>query len=48
MLKARQAEVERFYLAVSELAAEEREPYLDRMCGTDDELRREVESSCSS
>jgi serine/threonine protein kinase len=44
MLKARQAEVERLYLAVSELAAEEREPYLDRMCGTDDELRREVES----
>jgi serine/threonine protein kinase len=44
MLKARQAEIERLYLAVSELAAEEREPYLDRICGTDDELRREVES----
>ena len=43
MLKERQAEVEKLYLAVCELAAEEREPYLDSMCGTDDELRREVE-----
>ena len=44
MLKERRAEVERLYLAVTELATEERGTYLDRMCGTDDELRREVES----
>jgi len=44
MLKERRAEVERLYLSVSELGPAERELYLDRMCSTDDELRREVES----
>ena len=44
MLKARQAEIERLYLAVSELAPGERTAYLDHRCGSDDELRCEVES----
>jgi serine/threonine protein kinase len=44
MLKQRRADVERLYLAVSELAPGERQAYLDRSCGSDDELRCEVES----
>ena len=44
MLKARQSEIERLYLAVSELAPGERTAYLDRSCGSDEELRCEVES----
>ena len=44
MLKERRADIERLYLSVSELAAGERKAYLDRECGSDSELRREVES----
>jgi eukaryotic-like serine/threonine-protein kinase len=44
MLKERRADVERLYLSVSELGPGERQSYLDRECGSDSELRREVES----
>src|SRR5262245_52841681 len=44
MLKQRRSDVERLYLSASELASEERQAYLDRECGSDQELRREVES----
>lgn len=44
MLKERRADIERLYLSASELAAGERKAYLDRECGSDSVLRREVES----
>jgi eukaryotic-like serine/threonine-protein kinase len=44
MLKERRADVERLYLSVSELGPGERQAYLDRECGSDSELRREIES----
>ena len=44
MLKERWSEIERLYLSASELESSEREAYLDRMCGSDLDLRREVES----
>lgn len=44
MLKERRADVERLYLSAGELGPGEREAYLDRECGSNHELRREVES----
>ena len=44
MLKERRSDVERLYLSASEIAPGERRAYLDRECGSDCELRREVES----
>lgn len=44
MLKERRADVERIYLSASELASGERQAYLDRECGSDQELRHEVET----
>src|SRR5215467_2965427 len=44
MLKERWSEIERLYLSAIELESSEREAYLDRMCGSDLDLRREVES----
>jgi serine/threonine protein kinase len=44
MLKERWSEIERLYLSASELESTERVAYLDRMCGSDLDLRREVES----
>ena len=44
MLKERRAEVERIYLSASELPSGERRAYLDRECGSDQELRHEVET----
>ena len=44
MLKERWSEIERLYLSAIELESSERESYLDRMCGSDLDLRREVES----
>jgi serine/threonine protein kinase len=44
MLRERRSEIERLYLSVSELESTERVAYLDRMCGSDLDLRREVES----
>jgi hypothetical protein len=40
MLKETRAEIERIYLSASELEPGEREAYLDRVCGSDDALRR--------
>jgi serine/threonine protein kinase len=44
MLKVRRTDVERLYLAASELVPGERQAYLDRECRSDTELRREVEA----
>jgi serine/threonine protein kinase len=44
VLKERRRDVERHYRSASELASGERQAYLDRECGSDQELRREVES----
>src|SRR5579864_8401100 len=44
MLKERRAEVGRIYLSASDLASGERQSYLDRECGSDHELRHEVET----
>src|SRR5580704_15751041 len=44
MLKERWSEIERLYLAASEVEPGERAVYLERRCGSDQELRREVES----
>jgi serine/threonine protein kinase len=44
MLKERWSEIERLYLSASELESTERVAYLERMCGSDVDLRREVES----
>jgi len=44
MLKVRWSEIERLYLSASELESTERVAYLERMCGSDVDLRREVES----
>ena len=44
MLKNRRSDVERLYLSASELRPGERQTYLDRECGSDQELRGEVES----
>ena len=44
MLKERRADVERIYLSASVLASGERQAYLDRECGSDQELRHEVET----
>jgi eukaryotic-like serine/threonine-protein kinase len=44
MLKERRSEIERLYLSASELAPAARVAYLERMCGSDLDLRREVES----
>jgi len=44
MLKERRADVERIYLSVSELPSGERHAYLDRECGSDQELRHELET----
>lgn len=44
MLKERRADIERIYLSASELQSGERQAYLDRECGSDTELRREVET----
>ena len=43
MLKERRAHVERIYLSASELSSGERQAYLDRECGSNQELRQEVE-----
>jgi serine/threonine protein kinase len=44
MLKERWSEIEKLYLSASELESTERVAYLERMCGSDLDLRREVES----
>lgn len=44
MLKERWSEIERLYYSASELEPGEREAYLERMCGGDVALRREVDS----
>lgn len=44
MLKERRSDVERLYRSASELGPGERHAYLDRQCGSDYELRREVET----
>src|ERR1700745_1260569 len=44
MLKERWSEIEGLYLSASALESTERVAYLDRMCGSDVDLRREVES----
>jgi serine/threonine protein kinase len=44
MLKERWSEIERLYFSASELEPAERVAYLERMCGSDLDLRREVES----
>ena len=44
MLKERWSEIEKLYLSASELEFTERVAYLERMCGSDLDLRREVES----
>src|SRR6267378_1554055 len=44
MLKERRSEIERLYFSASELEPAARVAYLERMCGSDLDLRREVES----
>jgi serine/threonine protein kinase len=44
MLKERWSEIERLYLAAAEIEPGERAVYLERMCGSDEEMRRQVES----
>ena len=44
MLRERWSEIEKLYLSASELESTERVAYLERMCGSDLDLRREVES----
>jgi eukaryotic-like serine/threonine-protein kinase len=44
MLKERWSEIEKLYLSASELESTERVAYLERICGSDLALRREVES----
>jgi len=44
MLKERRSEIERLYFSASELEPVARVAYLERMCGSDLDLRREVES----
>jgi eukaryotic-like serine/threonine-protein kinase len=44
MLKERWSEIEKLYFSASELEPAERVAYLERMCGSDLDLRREVES----
>jgi len=44
MLRERWSEIEKLYLSASELESTERVAYLERTCGSDLDLRREVES----
>jgi serine/threonine protein kinase len=44
MLRERWSEIEKLYLSASELESTERVAYLERMCGSDLDLRREIES----
>jgi len=44
MLKERRSEIEKLYFSASELEPAARVVYLERMCGSDPDLRREVES----
>jgi serine/threonine protein kinase len=44
MLKERRSEIEKLYFSASELEPAARVVYLERMCGSDLDLRREVES----
>lgn len=44
MLKERWSEIEKVYRSACTLEPEEQHAYLDQVCGSDDELRREVES----
>jgi len=41
MLKERRSEIERLYFSASELEPAARVAYLERMCGSDLDLRRE-------